>query len=214
MSIRNYSSIDKFLAQVDLALKTITSENPEHDRPSPAKNLSEPELTESEKKQSASLMRVNHTGEVCAQALYQGQSLTAKLDTVRQEMENAAKEEIDHLAWCRERVLQLGQKPSIFNPIWYSMSFGIGAFAGLISDKLSLGFVAATEDQVCKHLVLHIEKLPSSDIKSRKIVEEMLSDEARHAEKALVAGGVNFPLPAKTLMTAVSKTMTKISHLI
>ena len=214
MSIRNHSYIDKFLAQVDLALKTITSENPVHDRPSPAKNLNEPELTESEKKQAAALMRVKHTGEVCAQALYQGQALTAKLDTVRYEMEHAAKEEIDHLAWCRERVVQLGQKPSIFNPIWYGMSFGVGACAGIISDKLSLGFVAATEDQVCKHLALHLEKLPSIDIKSRKIVETMLEDDDNHAEKALGDGGVNFPLPAKTLMTAVSKTMTKISHLI
>ena len=164
MNNRNYSRVDKFLTQVDLALKTVTSENPVYDRPSPSDGLPEPKLSITEKKEAAGLMRVNHTGEVCAQALYQGQALTAKLNTVRSEMKHAAKEEIDHLAWCRERVVELGEKPSIFNPIWYAMSLGIGAFAGLVSDKLSLGFVAATEDQVCKHLTSHIEKLPSKDL--------------------------------------------------
>jgi len=214
MSSRHRSTIDNFIAQVDIALKTIALSNPPHNRPSPAKATELDELSESEKHQSAALMRVNHTGEVCAQALYQGQALTAKLDTVRRKMEHAAIEETDHLAWCRERVVQLGEQPSVFNPIWYAMSFGLGAAAGAISDKLSLGFVAATEDQVCEHLNLHLEKLPSKDIKSRAIVTQMLVDEATHAEQALDAGGAKFPLPIKILMTSVSKTMTKISHFI
>lgn len=214
MNSRRLSSIDGFLAQVDLALKTITSENPVHNRPSPAKNTSEEALTSEEKRQSAALMRVNHTGEVCAQALYQGQALTAKLTTVRHEMEHAASEEVDHLAWCRERVVQLGEQPSTLNPLWYVMSFGLGAITGLVSDKLSLGFVAATEHQVCEHLSIHLQKLPSNDIKSRIIVESMLEDEARHAESALKAGGVAFPSPAKSLMTTASKAMTKISYFI
>jgi 3-demethoxyubiquinol 3-hydroxylase len=214
MNSRRLSSIDGFLAQVDLALKTITSDNPVHNRPSPAKNTSEEMLTSEEKRQSAALMRVNHAGEVCAQALYQGQALTAKLTTVRHEMEHAANEEVDHLAWCRERVVQLGEQPSILNPLWYAMSFGLGAITGLVSDKLSLGFVAATEHQVCEHLSTHLQKLPSNDTKSRAIVEKMLEDEARHADSALKAGGVVFPSPAKSIMTTASKAMTKISYFI
>ena len=131
-------------------------------------------------------MRVNHAGEVCAQALYQGQALTAKLPEVGQQMEEAAAEEIDHLAWCEERITELGGNTSLLNPIWYAMSFGIGAGAGLISDKLSLGFVAATEDQVCEHLKIHLDQLPVNDHKSRAIVEEMLVDEERHAMDVVV----------------------------
>jgi len=214
MNSRQLSPIDNFLAQIDLALKTITSENPRYNRPSPANNTSDQGLTEEEQYTAARLMRVNHTGEVCAQALYQGQALTAKLTSVRREMEHAANEEIDHLSWCRERVVQLGEQPSIFNPFWYAMSFGLGAATGLVSDNLSLGFVAATEDQVCDHLTLHLKNLPVNDIKSRLIVMQMLEDEAVHAETALKAGGLNFPRPVKALMTVASKAMTKISHLI
>jgi ubiquinone biosynthesis monooxygenase Coq7 len=157
-------------------------------------------------------MRVNHAGEVCAQALYQGQALTAKLPEVGEQMEHAAAEEIDHLAWCEERIQELGGRTSALNPLWYAMSFGIGAGAGLISDKLSLGFVAATEDQVCAHLQLHLEELPGNDQKSRAIVEQMLEDEARHAQSALDAGGHQFPAPVKKLMTLVSAAMTGSSY--
>tara|TARA_B100000446_G_scaffold39947_3_gene35514 strand:+ start:18182 stop:18661 length:480 start_codon:yes stop_codon:yes gene_type:complete len=157
-------------------------------------------------------MRVNHAGEVCAQALYQGQAMTAKLPQVRQEMELAAEEEVDHLAWCQERIENLGSHTSLLNPLWYGMSFGIGATAGLISDRMSLGFVAATEDQVCKHLQDHLSELPEQDAKSRAVVEVMLEDEAKHAHSALEAGGHRFPAPVKGLMSLVSKAMTKTSY--
>lgn len=212
MSPRQLSPLDSLLLQVDRALRTIAVDKPPHDRSSPAKNTSEQVLTEQEKRHSAGLMRVNHTGEVCAQALYQGQALTAKLTTVRSEMEHAADEEIDHLAWCQERVTQLGSHTSLLNPLWYGLSFGIGATTGLISDKLSLGFVAATEDQVCQHLESHLKNLPANDDKSRAIVEQMLEDEAKHANAALDAGGLKFPAPIKGLMTIVSKAMTKTSY--
>jgi ubiquinone biosynthesis monooxygenase Coq7 len=179
---------------------------------SPANQIDESELTDEERKHAIGLMRVNHAGEVCAQALYQGQALTAKLPEVGEQMEHAAEEEIDHLAWCEERIHELGGRTSALNPVWYAMSFGIGAGAGLISDKLSLGFVAATEDQVCDHLQKHLQELPANDQKSRTIVEHMLDDEARHAETALNAGGHRFPAPVKKLMTLVSSAMTGSSY--
>jgi 3-demethoxyubiquinol 3-hydroxylase len=169
-------------------------------------------MSDAERKHAAGLMRVNHAGEVCAQALYQGQALTAKLPEVRHEMEHAAEEEIDHLAWCQERIEGLGSHTSLLNPLWYGMSFGIGASAGLLSDRVSLGFVAATEHQVCKHLQSHLEELPAQDDKSRAIVTEMLEDEEKHAHTALEAGGYRFPAPIKGLMSLVSKAMTKTSY--
>ena len=209
---RRLSLIDSLLIQVDHALRTVAVDKPPHVRLSPAKEASEQELSEKEKSHAAGLMRVNHTGEVCAQALYQGQALTAKLTSVRSEMEQAADEEIDHLAWCQERVNQLGSHTSLLNPLWYGLSFGIGATTGLISDKLSLGFVAATEDQVCQHLESHLQKLPVQDAKSRAIVEQMLEDEAKHADAALDAGGMKFPSPVKGLMSLISNAMTKTSY--
>ncbi len=212
MSSRRLSFIDQVLTNADRALRALTPDTQVHNRPSPGKYVSETELTTQEKKHAAGLMRVNHSGEICAQALYQGQALTAKLPEVRHEMEDAADEEIDHLAWCEERIKQLDSHTSVLNPLWYSLSFGIGAGAGLISDKVSLGFVAATEEQVCKHLQSHLQALPEQDHKSRAIVETMLEDEAKHAHTALAAGGLNFPAPVKGLMTLVSKAMTKTSY--
>lgn len=212
LNSRRLSPLDGLLVQIDRALRTVAVDKPPHNRTSPAKDSAEQTLTEQEKRHAAGLMRVNHTGEVCAQALYQGQALTAKLTTVRSEMEHAADEEIDHLAWCQERVTQLGSHTSLLNPLWYGLSFGIGATTGLISDKLSLGFVAATEDQVCQHLQSHLDKLPANDSKSRAIVEQMLEDEAKHADAALNAGGLKFPSPIKGLMTIMSNAMTKTSY--
>lgn len=205
--------IDNFIINADRALRTLTAgSDMTSERPSPARPLSEADLSEAERKKSAALMRVNHTGEVCAQALYQGQSLTAKLPHVRAEMEKAAEEEIDHLVWCQERIDNLGSHTSYLNPVWYGLSFAIGAGAGLVSDKVSLGFVAATEDQVCRHLQEHLHELPERDARSRAIVEQMLEDEARHAQMASSAGGYAFPAPVKSLMTLVSKIMTKTSY--
>ncbi len=212
MSRQRLSAIDHFLVQADQALRTLAGSAPQPQRVSPARKAPEGELSEQEKRHAAGLMRVNHSGEVCAQALYQGQALTAKLPEVGQQMAEAAAEEIDHLAWCEERIDELDGKPSLLNPLWYAASFGLGATAGLISDKLSLGFVAATEDQVCNHLQEHLDRLPANDSKSRAVVEQMLIDEKHHAETALDAGGYPFPGPVKKLMTVVSSAMTASSY--
>jgi len=149
---------------------------------------------------------------VCAQALYQGQALTARLPRVREAMEQAADEEIDHLAWCDQRLRQLGSHTSVLNPLFYGLSFGLGATAGLISDRISLGFVAATEDQVCKHLDDHLQQLPEDDEKSRAILEQMRTDEAEHSTAALEAGGLRFPAPVKFGMSLMAKVMTKTTY--
>ena len=210
--MRQLTAIDNFILRADRALRTLAASEQHAQRPSPATDLTEQKLSEDEKRHAAGLMRVNHAGEVCAQALYQGQALTAKLPHIRAEMEHAAAEEVDHLVWCQERLDALGSHASYLNPVWYGLSFAIGAGAGLVSDKVSLGFVAATEDQVCQHLQKHLEELPAQDEKSRAVVAQMLRDEARHADMALSAGGYNFPAPVKGLMTLVSKAMTKTSY--
>jgi ubiquinone biosynthesis monooxygenase Coq7 len=210
MNHNHFTSIDRLIINFDNALKTLAAGSDlTSERPSPALKAPQASLTEEERRHAAGLMRVNHTGEVCAQALYQGQALTAKLPHVRQEMEHAAEEEIDHLVWCQKRLDDLGSKASITNPLFYGMSFAIGAGAGLISDKMSLGFVAATEDQVCKHLEKHLQELPEQDLKSRAVVRQMLVDEALHADMALDAGGYRFPTPVKHMMSFLSKVMTK-----
>ena len=211
-SHRQLTGLDRLLLQADRALRTLSPGSPCHERPSPSKSVDEAELSDSERRHAAGLMRVNHSGEVCAQALYQGQALTAKLPQVRAEMEHAADEEIDHLAWCEQRLDELGSRPSVLNPLWYGLSFGIGAAAGKVSDRVSLGFVAATEEQVCKHLESHLQELPAQDEKSRAVVEQMLVDEAKHQHAALDAGGARFPGPVKGLMTLVSKAMTSASY--
>ena len=201
MSTRHLSPSDHLLSQFDRALRTLAPGKVSHQRPSPANGINEHPLTDSERRHAAGLMRVNHAGEVCAQALYQGQALTAKLPHVRQSMEAAAQEEVDHLAWCQERIDTLGSHTSVLNPIWYGLSFGIGAGAGLISDRVSLGFVAATEEQVCKHLKSHLEALPAQDEKSRAVVSQMLDEEEEHAHAALSAGGLAFPGLVKGAMS-------------
>ena len=212
MANRQLTAIDQILTQLDQGLRTVLGNAPEPQRVSPAVEIADTEMSDQERQHAIGLMRVNHAGEICAQALYQGQALTAKLPEIGKQMEHAAAEEIDHLAWCEQRINELGGRTSALNPIWYAMSFGLGAGAGLISDKLSLGFVAATEDQVCDHLQKHLDELPESDSKSRAIVEQMLDDEARHAQTALDAGGHRFPAPVKKLMTLVSSAMTGSSY--
>jgi len=210
--MRHLTAIDRFIVRADRALRTLAATEQQADRPSPAQHIPERDLSDDEKRHAAGLMRVNHAGEVCAQALYQGQALTAKLPDVRAEMERAAAEEIDHLVWCQERLDELGSHTSYLNPLWYGLSFAIGAGAGLVSDKMSLGFVAATEDQVCQHLQKHLGELPSQDVRSKAVVTQMLRDEARHADMALSAGGYRFPAPVKGLMTLVSSAMTHTSY--
>lgn len=210
--LRNLSDIDNTVAQWDTVLKTLFGQKTSSLRPNPANTAAATELTPSEQKHSAGLMRVNHTGEVCAQALYQGQALTAKLPSTRADMKAAALEEEDHLAWCQERLNEFNAHTSRLNPLWYGLSFGLGAGAGLISDKLSLGFVAATEQQVCKHLDEHLDELPANDIKSKAIVIQMRQDEAEHAELALRAGGTAFAQPVKYAMSQAAKVMTSLSY--
>ncbi|MBR7889008.1 2-polyprenyl-3-methyl-6-methoxy-1,4-benzoquinone monooxygenase [Marinomonas sp. A79] len=206
------SFLDKAVLQFDRALQTLVPHAANASRPSPANPIDEGELTQQERLHASGLMRINHTGEVCAQALYAGQATTAKLPAVRDEMEHAANEEIDHLVWCEQRLYDLGSKPSVLNPLFYGASFVIGAGAGLISDKLSLGFVAATEDQVCMHLEKHMATLPSADAKSKAVLEQMHIDEARHKAMALEAGGYEFPRPVMSVMTQVSKVMTTTTY--
>ena len=206
------NTLDKAVLQLDRALQTLVPKAAKADRPSPAHPLPEAEFSASERKHAVGLMRINHTGEVCAQALYAGQATTAKLATVRAEMEHAADEEIDHLVWCEERLYELGSRPSILNPFFYGASFCIGAGAGLISDKLSLGFVAATEDQVCLHLDKHMAALPAQDQRSRAGLSQMHIDEAKHKQMALDSGGYEFPKPVMQVMTLVSKVMTQSTY--
>lgn len=212
MNKRSLSLIDKCLLNVDQAIRTLQGTHTEVERESPADEKHESGMTQVQKDRAIALMRVNHTGEVMAQALYQGQALTASLPRVRDKMESAAREEVDHLVWCEERIKGLGGRTSLTNPLWYGISFGMGAIAGLVGDKVSLGFVSAIEDQVCEHLKNHLERLPPEDEKSRAIVEQMLDDEARHSQAAKDAGGMVFPEPVKKGMTLLSKLMTESSY--
>ena len=209
---RQISLFDRFINHADGALRTIAGTHADNLRASPAEGEPEAPLSELERKHTAGLMRINHTGEICAQALYQGQALTARLPRVRKAMESAAKEEEDHLAWCEERLQELNSHPSLFNSAWYAMSFGIGAAAGFAGDKWSLGFVEETEIQVCAHLNEHLEKLPAQDIRSHKILSQMDKDEAKHATMAKRAGAANLPPPIKKLMASVSKVMTATAY--
>ena len=209
---RRYSLFDQLIRNADQALRTLVPGAATAERSSPASECDYAEMTEDERKHAAGLMRINHTGEVCAQALYQGQALTAKLPEVRDSMEHAANEDVDHLVWCEQRINELGGHTCRLNPAFYAMSFGIGALAGKISDRVSLGFVAATEEQVCDHLTKHLSRLPAQDEKSRAVIVKMLDDEARHASTAIEAGGKRFPLPVKLGMKAMSKVMTKTTY--
>lgn len=211
-SIRHLSLIDRLVDGGDRALRTLVPGAAAAVAPSPAKTINEATLSDQEAKHAAALMRINHTGEVCAQALYQGQAATAKLPHVREKMQHAADEEIDHLAWCEQRISELGGRTSLLNPAFYTMSFSMGAIAGKLGDKYSLGFVAATEEKVCEHLQHHLTELPAQDKRSRAIVEQMIEDEARHADTAIEAGGVTFASPIKAAMTLMSKVMTKSTY--
>lgn len=211
--MRQYTGVDKLIHSFDQALRSLVPGATSAQRENPA-NTEDAQLAVSDARHVAGLMRVNHSGEVCAQALYHGQALTAKLPTVRHEMERAAIEEQDHLAWCEDRLKELDSHTSLLNPVWYSLSFGMGALAGIAGDKYSLGFVAETERQVSLHLEDHIRQLPEQDSRSRKILEQMNEDELHHRDTALNAGGVDLPFPVRMSMTAISKLMTKTSYYI
>ena len=206
--MRQITTIDKMILLADNALKTLVGGYQVTARANPADEVTPTSLTDEQSKHSAGLMRINHCGEVCAQALYQGQALTARLPEVREKMEQAAAEENDHLEWCASRLKQLDSRVSLFNPLWYAGSFAIGAAAGAIGDKWSLGFVAETEHQVVRHLASHLEKLPEEDFQSRAILTQMKEDEQHHATTAMAAGAAILPAPVKSLMHVMGKVMT------
>ncbi|MHB1231154.1 MAG: 2-polyprenyl-3-methyl-6-methoxy-1,4-benzoquinone monooxygenase [Burkholderiales bacterium] len=202
---------DKLIIEFDKGLRTLLTPA-QSARPLPGRDLSEPELAAADKKHAAGLMRVNHVGEVCAQALYQGQALTARDPVARTALAEAAREETEHLAWCESRIHALGGRKSLLNPVWYASSLALGMAAGALGDKWSLGFLAETEHQVEAHLEGHLDTLPEADTKSRAVVAQMQEDEARHAKTALAHGGAELPMPVRRLMTLMSKVMTRTAY--
>jgi len=202
---------DALILQFDRALRTVFAPAVSR-RPHPDSGVPEGALSDSERRRVAGLMRVNHSGEVCAQALYQGQALTARNPEVARALKEASEEETEHLAWCERRLTELGSHKSYLNPLWYIGSFAIGVLAGALGDRWNLGFLAETERQVEGHLDGHLKRLPEQDAKSRAIVEQMKADEIRHAETAIAHGGAELPLPVKLAMKLSSKVMTQIAY--
>jgi ubiquinone biosynthesis monooxygenase Coq7 len=212
MPRKSLTGLDLLLAEADRALRTLVA-GAQANRPNPAGPALEPEvLTEEQRRNCAGLMRVNHSGEVSAQALYQGQALTARNPHVREHLLQAAEEEGDHLAWCNARLQELDSRTSLLNPLWYAGSFTIGALAGALGDRVSLGFVAETERQVEGHLDEHLQRLPAEDQRSRRIIEQMKADEVRHGAAALAAGGQALPMPVQRLMRLTSKVLTRTAY--
>jgi ubiquinone biosynthesis monooxygenase Coq7 len=212
MFARHLSPLDKVLTEIERALSTALGAMPEAGRPSPAEGIPDSPLEEADRRHAAGLMRVNHTGEVCAQALYSGQAAVARDSSTRENLLTAAAEETDHLAWCGERLQDLSSRPSLLNPLWYAGSFAIGAGAALINDRVSLGFVVETERQVEAHLGEHLQKLPAGDARSRAIVAQMQADEARHGQNALAAGAIELPAPIPALMRLASLVMKAVAY--
>jgi ubiquinone biosynthesis monooxygenase Coq7 len=210
-SLNSLKNLDDLIIEFDKGLRTLFAQ-PRSVRPHPDQEMSEPALSEAEKKQAGALMRVNHTGEVCAQALYSGQALTARNPATTAAMQQAAQEETEHLAWCEKRIQQLGTHTSLLNPLFYAGSFTLGSIAGAMGDRWNLGFLAETEKQVEAHLASHLQQLPVADLKTRKIVEQMQQDEAKHAEEAKQQGAAELPAPVKFLMKKMSKLMTRTSY--
>jgi len=207
----NRCGIDRLIEVLDLALRTVSGAH-RAQRPSPAEGREEGGLDDVQRAHAAALMRVNHVGEVCAQALYQGQALTAREAGNRQVLEHAAKEEQDHLAWSAARIDELGGRLSFANPLWYAGAFTIGAAAGVLGDRWSLGFLAETERQVERHLSGHLAQLSPADARTRAVVEGMRADEARHRDTALSLGAAELPGPVKGAMRLMSKVMTTVAH--
>ena len=203
--------LDTCLTAVDRGLRSLAG-TALAKRPNPATKQRDELLDDRQRRHAAALMRVNHCGEICAQALYEGQALTAQNDAVRQSLADAAHEEEDHLAWCRERLGELNSRPSRLDPAFYVASFLLGTTTGLLGDRVSLGFVAATEDQVRRHLERHIEALPAGDSKSRAILAAMRDDEVRHGQNAVRAGGAVYPRTVKNVMRWASKLMTATTY--
>ncbi len=205
--------MDSLILALDGALRTLFA-LPRAARPCPEAADSSQKLTGEQQKDAAALMRVNHVGEICAQALYASQALATQDPALRRHFERAAQDETDHLAWTRQRLVELQSRPSLLNPLWFAGAFGIGLVAGRLGDRVSLGFVVETERQVEAHLDSHLDRLPPNDLASRAIVSQMKADERDHAEEALAAGGMELPMPVRTLMRAAAKVMTTTAHYI
>ncbi len=212
MSTRNYTLPDRLIMHLDTGLRTVFGRPRVTERPNPAAEIPEADLSDTERELAGRLMRINHAGEVAAQGLYEGQALTARLPEVREKMERAALEENDHLDWCETRIAELGSHKSYLNPFWYAGSLTIGALAGLAGDRWSLGFVNETEKQVVRHLDEHLSRISEKDRKTRAILEQMKVDEAHHATTALHAGGAPLPWPIRRVMRLTAKVMTGVAY--
>ncbi|MDY0977832.1 2-polyprenyl-3-methyl-6-methoxy-1,4-benzoquinone monooxygenase [Massilia sp. CFBP9012] len=208
---RFISPLDQLIVGVDKALRVVGGVAA-MSRPNPGAHAIDSELSDAERRHAAGLMRVNHVGEVCAQALYDSQANFAHTQEVRAQFEHAAREEEDHLAWCAQRLSELGSQPSVLNPLWYAGAYVMGSVAARIGDPISLGFVVETERQVEAHLNSHLELLPAQDAKSRAIVDQMRIDEIAHADAAQAAGAASLPLPVKVAMRAMAKVMTTTAY--
>jgi ubiquinone biosynthesis monooxygenase Coq7 len=211
MSVRNLSPFDRFLSGLERAMEAVAG-SPEASRRSPGDAVPDAPLDDAERRHAAGLMRINHVGEVCAQALYVGQAALARSAETREHLMHAAQEETDHLAWCAERLKQLDSRPSLLNPLWYASSYAIGVAAAAVGDPLSLGFVVETERQVEAHLAEHLERLPAQDDRSRAILRQMQADEIRHADAAQERGGIDLPWPLPGLMHAASTVMKAVAY--
>jgi ubiquinone biosynthesis monooxygenase Coq7 len=211
MTVRTLTPLDRLLAGCERALEAIAG-SPQAHRPSPAADIAETDMDDTERRHAAGLMRINHTGEVCAQALYFGQAALARSADNRRHLLHAAAEETDHLAWCATRLQQLDSRPSLLNPLWYVGSYAIGAAAALAGDPVSLGFVVETERQVEAHLAEHLEKLPVQDDRSRAVLAQMQTDEIRHAQAAQQRGGIELPFPLPQLMHFSSMVMKTVAY--
>jgi len=212
MELRQYNQLDRFIIDFDAGLAAMFGKSASSQRVNPAQGQAKSQLNTAEKRVSQGLMRVNHAGEISAQALYQGQSLTARSKSVQIAMQQSAIEEVDHLNWCKDRLDELGSHTSYLNPLWYSGSFSIGVLAGVLGDKWSLGFIVETEHQVVAHIESHLQKLPGQDGRSRAILEQMKTDEAHHASVAINSGAAELPVRIKKLMSLCSRIMTSTAY--
>lgn len=212
MSEREISPLDRLLAGANNALRTVAAPAGRPTRRYPAENVSNGELSAKEKSHAAGLMRVNHAGEVAAQALYKGHALVARDSALSNQFKKAADEEFDHLAWCEQRLDELGERPSRLAPVWYAGAYAIGAASGVLGDRWSLGFIAETENQVCEHLSRHLQDLPANDEKSREVVRTMRDEEEQHGQAAKNAGAATLPAPVNTLMQLTSRIMTRTAY--
>jgi len=211
MSVRSLNRLDRLLSGLERAMEAVAG-SPEPVQRSPGDAVPDAPMDDAERRHAAGLMRINHVGEVCAQALYVGQAALARTEETHRHLMHAAQEETDHLAWCAERLKQLDSRPSLLNPLWYAGSYAIGVAAAAVGDPISLGFVVETERQVEAHLAEHLERLPSQDERSRAILRQMQADEVRHADAAQARGGIDLPWPLPHLMHAASTVMKTVAY--